>query len=339
MQEHQKHTVHIGNDTYNYVQFESVIDFHRFVDSKAEMMSPANAARWHEVISDTHYQLNQGTDWYGDPQPSSVDELNRHEQFAGMHLAEQLRPKMRDHLHPYLEHLDRKVLPKPKITYNDRGLGIFSFDRAAMSLQRMEKINLSSPLNKTSSQLNIELGRTKIVTTVKKAYAWFENRNSSLPALRLYLLAGGNASVEGNDMLYTGLACSELVAFLEQRNIPVEVNVLAGTSFQGQVTLGVVCVKRFQDKADLNQILLMSSDPRYFRFRGFKALIALADHWDLIIPDGLGRIEEGMGEGFVNALGGDGFVFGQRYSLTDAAREVKEIIELYRLTKLNGIFN
>ncbi|UII32263.1 hypothetical protein LVD17_00230 [Fulvivirga ulvae] len=334
-----KHTVRSGGDTYNYLEFDSVTDFHRFVDRQAEMLSLENAARWRGEVSHAHYELSNGTDWYGEPQPASIDELNEHEQFSGIHLAEQLRPKIREYLYPYLEHLDREILPIPRMAYNDRGLGVFSFDRAAMSLQRLERVNLSSKLDKTNSQLNIELGRTRIVTTVKKAYAWFENRNSSLPAIRLYLLAGGNASVEGQDMLYTGLACSELVAFLERRNIPVEVNVLVASIFSGQTTVGVVRVKRFQDKADLNQILLMSSDPRYFRFRGFKALIALADYFDLVIPDGLGRQQLGMSDGFVNALDNGGFVFGQRYSLEAAALEVKEIIELYRLTKLNGLFN
>ena len=73
----------------------------------------------------------------------------------------------------------------------------------------------------------------------------------------------------------------------------------------------------------------MSSDPRYFRFRGFKALIALSNHFGLTIPSGLGSLTESMGKEFVTVLGGDGFVFEQSYSLESAAKEVTRIVETY----------
>jgi len=92
----------------------------------------------------------------------------------------------------------------------------------------------------------------------------------------------------------------------------------------------VVRVKRFQDKADLNQLLLMSSDPRYFRFRGFKALIAVSDYFGLTVPRGLGKMEKSMGRDFVSAIEDRGFVFEQSYSLEAAAREVSRIVEEYQ---------
>ena len=88
----------------------------------------------------------------------------------------------------------------------------------------------------------------------------------SYPAMQLYIMAGANANVQGDQLLYVGLACAELVEFLELRGISVEVNVMIGTSFSNQVAMACVRVKRFQDKLDKNQLLLISSDPRYFRF-------------------------------------------------------------------------
>ncbi|GAA0892600.1 hypothetical protein GCM10009122_22790 [Fulvivirga kasyanovii] len=332
----RKHTVSSAGDKYNYLLFDCAGDFHDFVDHQTRELSPANKARWKETNVYTRERLEKGSTWYGDPPPADLNELNAHDTFSGLHLVKQIKPKIKAYLYKYLNHLEAEEMPKPRIAYNDRGIGVFSFDRAAMNLQRLEKVSLSTPLDKTASQLNIELGRTKIITTVKKAYAWFEHRESSLPAIRLYLVAGANADIEGNNILYTGLGCCELAEFMELRGVPVEVNILIETSFQAQTVVACVRVKRFQDKVDLNQLLLISSDPKYYRYRGFKALIAMANYFDLFIPEGLGSTLPDIGKGFVNALGTKGFVFEQSYSLEAAAREVKQIIDIYNLTRKNG---
>ena len=143
-------------------------------------------------------------------------------------------------------------------------------------------------------------------------------------------MAGANAHVKGNDLLYVGLACAELVEFMELRGVSVEVNVMLGTSFNNQVTMGCVRVKRFQDKLDKNQLLLMSSDPRYFRFRGFKSLVAMSNYFGLTIPSGLGTISASMGTAFAKAINPKGFVFEQSYSMDSAVKEVSQIITNYK---------
>ena len=108
-----------------------------------------------------------------------------------------------------------------------------------------------------------------------------------------------------------------------------------GRSLRAAVCIAAVRVKRFQDRIDKNLLLLLSSDPRYFRYRGFKALIALSNYFGLDIPKGLGRLEKNMGNQFVRALDAKAFVFEQSYSLDHAAREVKRIIETYQ-NRRNG---
>jgi hypothetical protein len=143
-------------------------------------------------------------------------------------------------------------------------------------------------------------------------------------------MAGANANIEGDQLLYVGLACAELVEFLELRGISVEVNVLLGTSFSNQVAMACVRVKRFQDKLDKNQLLLISSDPRYFRYRGFKSLVALSNYFGLTIPSGLGSITAQMGNAFAKAVNPKGFVFEQSYAMESAVKEVTQIIENYK---------
>ena len=136
--------------------------------------------------------------------------------------------------------------------------------------------------------------------------------------------------------LYVGLACTELVQFLELRGVAVEVNVLFETSIEQDTVVAIVRAKSFEMPVDANQLLLLSSDPRYFRYQGFQALIALSNHFDISIPDGLGRTLKDIGKDFVTALQADGDVFEQSYALDDAAQEVVRILEAFNNKQFNA---
>tara|TARA_R110002049_G_scaffold113040_2_gene263046 strand:+ start:17268 stop:18281 length:1014 start_codon:yes stop_codon:yes gene_type:complete len=330
-----KHTVQTTDGKYNYLLFDSVLAFNAFVDDEIKQLSSTNASRWNWVKESTNDQLNNGTDWYGMPTPKDVEELEAHRTFLGMKLVEKIQPQIKDKLANYLEYLEESVLPKPKMAYNDRGLGVFSFERAAMGMYRNFPVNTQNPVNTAVSQMTIELRKHQIQTSVKSVFAYFQDKESAYPSLQLYLMAGANAHVEGNDLLYVGLACAELVEFMELRGISVEVNVMLGSSFNNQVAMACIRVKRFQDKLDKNQLLLISSDPRYFRYRGFKGLVALSNYFGLTIPSGLGTISASMGNTFAKAINQKGFVFEQSYSMDSAVKEVSQIITNYK-NRLDG---
>ena len=325
----QRHHIQKKGITYTYRHFTHVAAFNAFVDAQIPQLRPANRTIWKGLLTNTQALITRKPDWYGHPPVSRVRELEEHTHFQGMHLLDAIHSKIKATLSQYLKVLDLYTLPKPKLAYHDRGLGMFSFDRAAMGMYRSNPVDVSSPLSKTTSQLRIALGKTGLFTNVKKVYGYFQHKRTEYPAIQLYLLAGANAKVKGDQMLYVGLACGELVEFLEQRGVAVQVHVLVGTSFSNRVIMGVVRIKAFEQPLDKNQLLLLSSDPRYFRFRGFKALIALSDFFDLTIPKSLGRIQPAMGKNFVQALGNDGVVFEQSYSLDGAAKEVHTMITSY----------
>ena len=326
----QKHIVQSESSKYNYLLFDSVFAFNAFVDHEIQQLSSSNASRWNNVVQSTSQNLNSGTDWYGTPTPKDVKELEEHRTFLGMKLAQKIQPQIKDKLATYLYYLQDSVLPKPKMAYNDRGLGVFSFERAAMAMYKDFPVDTQTPVNTAVSQMNIELRNHQISTSVKSVYAYFQDKQMSYPSMQLYIMAGANANVKGDQLLYVGLACAELVDFLELRSISVEVNVLLGTSFSNQVAMACVRVKRFQDRLDKNQLLLISSDPRYFRYRGFKSLVALSNYFGLTIPSGLGSITAQMGTAFAKAINPKGFVFEQSYAMETAVREVTQIIDNYK---------
>ena len=326
----QKHTLSKGKDTYHYLFFDNVTAFNVFVDTQVKQLSKTNHSRWQNIQKSTVYQIKKATDWYGLPKVEDISELEMHHSFLGMPLLEKIQPQIKEKLNAYLQYLDHQVLPKPKMDYNDRGLGVFSFDRAAMAMYKQYPINTHTPIDTSMSQMHIELKKYHLQTTVKSVYAYFKNKNTSYPSLQLYIMAGANAKIQGDALLYVGLACSELTAFMEARGISVEVNILLGTSFKDNIVMGCVRVKRYQDTLDKNQLLLLSSDPRYFRYRGFKALITLSNYFNLTIPEGLGSLSKEMGTAFVSLINPKGFVFEQSYAMDTAVKEVSSIIKNYK---------
>ncbi|WP_010180393.1 hypothetical protein [Aquimarina agarilytica] len=329
MRRPKKHTISKRQETYHYLQFNSIVDFHAFCNVEIQQLNASNKEVWNRIEGAASEFIQQGKNWFGTPIPKSVDELENHQQFLGMYLLEKVRPKLKGKLEPYLYKLADQKLLKPKLDYNNKGLGIFSFDRAAMALSKQYAINTSAPIDTRISQMNVELQKISFHTSVKEVYTSFSQKQNQLPAIELYLLAGANAQLGGDQLLYVGLACGELVDFLEQRQIPVQVNVLLGTSFNTHKLMNVVCVKRFQDPLDKNQLLLLASDPRFFRYKGFKSLISISNYFGLNIPNSLGSIESKMGNEFVKQINPKAFVFEQSYSIEAAVREVTTILENY----------
>ncbi len=324
-----KHTIPLNSGTAHYITFDSVLDFHGFVDTEIKQLKTDNF----EVLKNMHTNavntINAHSDWYGAPIPKSIKDVEHHNHFLGMHLIQKIQPKIKKQLKRYLKLAEDHILSKPKLDYNDKGLGVFSFDRAAMGLFRLQPTAAHTNMQKNISQMKIELDRDNKTTTIKKVYAQIKDRSSSFPSLQLYITAGANANIKGDRLLYIGLACAELVEFMELRGIAVEVNIIFGTFFSGYYLMGIVRLKRFEDRLDKNQLLLISSDPRYFRYRGFKSLIALSNYFELTIPSDLGSGKKNVGKDFINALDLGGVVFEQSYDIDSAVREVTEIITTY----------
>ena len=319
----------------NYLSFDSVHQWHEFVALEhARKLSAHNRKLWSKLRANTLHGLNNGTEWFGSPSPESIAELERHNRFLGMPLVSEVKKRIEKHLASFLELLNQEVLPKPSLAYNDRGLGLFCFERAAMGLSPLVPTNFEQPLEKTICKLKLELNKQKVTTQVKQVYAHFENKQLATPALRLFLLAGANANIEGNAMLYTGLACAILVEFMALRGVPVQVHVLLGSSFQDQSNMAAIRVKSFQETIDQNQLLLLSSDPRYFRYRGFQGIIALGNHFDLDVPSGLGEITPNMAKDFVAGYDEKAFVFEQCYSLESAVMQVEQVVAAYKTLRL-----
>ncbi len=312
--------------------FDSVLSFHAFVDNQIPNLSQHNFKTFKGINDWVSWHLRANSKMYGVPIPNNVEELNNHKIFRGMHLLSKIQPKIQSKLHSFLNRGDSKTIEKPKLTFNDKGIGIFSFDMASLGLfRRIPLANTESPLEQTIGKMKIALQFSDVKSSTKKVFAHFEQKKGTYPALEVYVTAGGNAKIEGDDLMYVGIACSELVDYMEARGIPVGINVVIATSFDTQIIAGIIRVKHFEDRLDKNQFLLLTSDPKYYRYRGFKALVSLGDYFGIDLPVGLGTNFEGMDRHIVDAItDGRGVSFGQSYSIEEATKEIINIIAVYK---------
>ncbi|WP_299212582.1 hypothetical protein [uncultured Dokdonia sp.] len=321
------HTHSFENRRFQYIQFPSPGAYHDFVQKRCGELFMGNAKTLERIVKNATHRIATSSDWYGTPKPTTIEDLEDHRYFGKMELLEVLAPKIQKELHRYTDLVEDDLLKRPILSANSKGLGVFSFDRAMMGLYKIPLAKGASALEKYVHGLKIELGKDK-ATTVKKTHLYFENRSASKPTLTLSLLAGANANIKGDALYYVGIALALLTEYLESCHIAVAIDVLLGTSFGVHTIVSAIRVKPFEAPLDVNQLLVLGSDPRYFRFNGFKGLIALADYCGLNIPDGLGKIDDTITTGYIEYVPNT-LLFNQSYSIDRAVKEVSRILLEY----------
>lgn len=252
---------YIKGITLNYLTFDSQVEFDAFVKEETSKLNYENRKVWKAIKDGAIETLSKPSDWYGTPAPMSIRELEEHKEFQNPKLFQEVENEIRNSLSEFEKLELQNLLQVRKIAYNSLGFGIFSFDRAAMGLQKI----------KTQS------GKEKVITSVKDVYAYFQNKPMEQRSVKLYLVAGALAFTSGKDMLYTGVGAAVLADYLSHRNYSVEINIII-ESLDTQTRKGymnIIQVKKFEDTLDRNLIAVLSSDPKYYRYKGFKSIVAI----------------------------------------------------------------
>ena len=200
-----------------------------------------------------------------------------------------------------------------KVEYNAMGLGVFLFDRAAMGMYRLTEL-FSPSLNRTVDRSAVKKvkkgyelladgspvierpeqkpdGSPKIRTTSKNIYAYFPKRDKEKRAVEIYLSCGGSAGVQAADFLYSGISAIIVGQLLEQARISTKISIVIGTSpdnFKRSVYACIVPVKNYDEGLDTNLLALLSSDPRFYRYDGFKGIYSVYDHFGKTVPGDIG---------------------------------------------------
>lgn len=305
-------TIMAGSNQVNYAVFDSLLDFNSFLDT--HQLKFYNKNNWEAKLRNASKRISQGSQWYGTPIPKSIDELKNHKEFIGLNMLDYARKKLESRMHRFLQFFEENEIEKKVIAYNPV-VGIFSFDRAAIGLHKVPKPN----------------GGTKVVTSVKDVYALFKNKPSQQQSVRIFVKAGANSKVSGDDMLFLGMGMIILAELFEKMGINIEISILLGSMIEnGKHYINVIKAKKFEDYLDKNLMLLLSSDPRYFRYRGFQGILAIHDIFGSRCPQTLGSsFNPSTTRMFVNEFDKNGekaYLFQDSFSMSDVEREIERIL-------------
>ncbi|NLR58846.1 hypothetical protein HGH93_12085 [Chitinophaga polysaccharea] len=165
-------------------------------------------------------------------------------------------------------------IKKRKLNFNALGLGVFSFDRAAMTLYRAK----------------MPSGKMAVKTATKELFAWFPAETRDRHAVELFISCDAPGNMTADRMLYGGISAILIAELLINAGVKVRINIVIGSGIEAREKyVGcVVPVKGYDDPFDRNLAALLTSDPRFMRFDAFKGVIAAFDHFRMPTPAGMG---------------------------------------------------
>lgn len=298
-----KPTVWIKDD------FASLLEYQAWANASLDNLSELNSEEINrfdkERVEKTIYR--QPT-WFG--QGANYKELAEG-------VKEYQRPDLLESIYNQVSHeLSISVTNRIKarrLKFNSLGLGIFCFDRAAMTLYRNKEFfseSHNSPvdirdisptekgyvLNSDGSEVIHRWeqkadGLPKVRTHTKELFGYFPETQKNNHAVEFFIAGGGSSSLEANELLYCGISAIVLAELLIKAGIKVKINVVMGSSLSPKRKEFVGCiltVKQYDEILDRNLIALLTSDPRFIRFDMFKGIVATFEHFGKKVPYGLG---------------------------------------------------
>ncbi len=236
------------------------------------------------------------------------------------------RPELIENLYQKISHelspLLTQQLKSKKLKFNALGLGVFSFERAAMSLHTIKT----------------EQGELKTKTDTKELFGFFPYQHKQNNAVEFFISNLGAANVKAEELLYGGLAAIILAELLTKAGYKVKINIVVA-SFLTNVSDTIVGVmlpaKNYEEPIDRNLTALLSSDARFLRFDGFKGLVSAYDFFKKSIPDDYGSAvnDKALKDFFENTpyaeklISKHRFYFGGAFSEHSALRKIQSIIQ------------
>jgi hypothetical protein len=286
-----------------------------------------------DQINENRGKLDRGDtpsnrEWFGFPVPLSYEDAMSRRMFLNMELYnnayEELRPLLAN-----LEKLSQGLMPKEVIRPTDLEVGIFSFDRAAMSLEQVPALFCKKNgkfygidegkelLDSKGVQLKDKEGnlRYKIISngfdailsqmeedgvkmftsSNKKSFLRKEKLPKPNRMVRLFVLTGANA---GYETYYSGLSAIITAIYLESRGYSVRITGVLGVTmnilYKGSVQSGsrfsMIDLKRYEETMDSLSLLYVLADSSFFRVRQFDYYLAQQYKYQDPLNRGLGSM-------------------------------------------------
>lgn len=286
----------VNNNTIIYDDFDNLTQFRKWVKDNEWRIAKSSHAEYYNRES-TLESIREG--FLGEELKKMEEEeawqlvSNGLKSYEHMNLIEELESK----LNHSLTMRDPNPIPKRKLSYNDIGLGVFSFDRAAQGMYRLKELYSPShdqvfqpeEVVKTNQEIRLRRDNSLIVerweikegnkprvrTTSKKVWAYFPKVKRQRSAAEIYLSCGNYSTVSAKEFLYSGMVAIIIAKKLIAASIPVRINLVIGWENYSKYTCAIIPIKDYNEPLDVNLLALTSSDPRFWRYEGFKSCTVL----------------------------------------------------------------
>ena len=343
--------VHIKDD------FKNLLEYQAWVKTTMEHISELNTHNLSKFDKETvERRMKIEPRWYGEGSTFLEMEAGITE-FKDPELIEKIYNQVNDRISAGVK--DR--IKARKVMYNPLGLGIFSFDRASMGMYRLKELYSDSlkrkvedmEVSKTAKGFQLkedssvvvqrweekEDATPKIRTSSKNVYAYFPPIKRQNKAVELFIACGANSNIDATRFLYSGISSIIIAQLLEKARIKTRISIAIGSSpdgYKNNAFAAIIPVKNYDENLDMNLLALLTSDPRFFRYEGFKGIVSLYDHFGQTAPATLGS---GMDRDFLVKTieksdytkkikrASNRFYFGWTFSEAEAIRQVNETIE------------
>lgn len=344
--------------TLNFLtHFENLLQYREWVDSTFKNLSLKNRVHSREYEKEyIDFVTKKMPKWFGSN--VTFQELKKGiTTYKNPELIDRIFQKMNDKVPSQT----KDKIKARKVKYNPFGLGVFVFDRASMGMFRLKELYSEKnqtivereEVKKSKDQFYLikdnspvverweekEDGKPKIRTTSKNVYAYFPPIKKDKQAVDIFISAGGNSSITAEQFLFSGVSAIIVAQLLEKAHIKTKISLVIGSSpddFRDKVFVAVVPIKKYDEPLDINLIALLSSDPRFFRYEGFKGIISLYEHFNEKCPGGLGKgmnketLEKTMNE-YVKkhpeSFSENRFYFGWTFSEDSAINQINTVID------------
>jgi hypothetical protein len=337
--------------------FSNLLEYHQWVNHTIRHISSLNkemVKRFSKDYIDKH--INYDKEWYG--AGVTYEELSSGvTTYKDPELIERLLNQVSDRISTQT----KDKIKARKVKFNPNGLGVFVFDRAAMGMYRLKefyspsKNTVVDPQSVKQSGKNFTHkldgtpvverweekadGKPKIRTSSKNVYAYFPKVSKEKQAVELFISCGAHSGIKANELLYSGIGAIIVAELLEKARIQTKISVVFGSSPDGYSKTAYAClvpIKQYNEPLDKNLLALLSSDPRFFRYEGFKGIVSIYDYFRKQTPETLGKgmTKDTLQEVFEESdystkakLAHNRFYFGWTFNESDVIKQINETID------------
>lgn len=194
---------------------------------------------------------------------------------------------------------------KKNLRFNDRDLGIFSFDLASAGIHKVKEYysNLlklivdpnevetvkegdkfkyfytGTPYHEVEQRDKLlENGLPKLRTSVKKVFIDIPKPKKSLPQIDIFVSVAYSWMILPDEIRWNALCLIAIAEKLNATNISTRIWLVAGNEYStNKADYSIIKIKDFNEPLDINSLGILVADSRFYRFDLFKGFISLAD--------------------------------------------------------------